>query len=302
MKNYADLVSAVASLLWPVLAFVTLAIYRRQIGALIEQLANFIARLRKGKLLGQEVELDESLDNLQRSAAAAAEEVAALPLSTIDDGPSKPAETDGLVTGILREAGRAPKAALLLLASELEREARQVLASVGRLEGQRLIPLSKALDVLQNQFGGIPGHIPGSLKLFWEVRNRIVHGRQADEEEILRAIDSGITILKALRALPRETNYVYHPGVAVYRDAKCTVPWPTGRGVILETETPGGTRRFFRIFPTTKTHFEKGKRVAWEWDNNNVWNDAWYRDPDTAQIKLAWNSAMEFVGRHLEDV
>lgn len=294
MKDVAALISAIASLLWPLLAFTVLAVYRKQLG-------NFIARLRKGKLLGQEVELDRSLDKLEESATAVAEEVAALPSAAASETLHDPPETDDPSGTILREAARSPKAALLLLASELEREARQLLASVGQLKGQKFVPLSHALEVLQKQFGGLPGHIPSSLKLFWEVRNRLVHGVRAEDEEILRAIDSGITILKALRAFPRETNYVYHPGVEVFRDPDCTVPWP-GKGVILETETPGGTRRFFRIFPTTRTHFRKGERVAWEWDNGNVWKDAWYKNPDTGETELAWNSSMEFIGRHLEDV
>jgi hypothetical protein len=58
----------------------------------------------------------------------------------------------------------------------------------------------------------------------------------------------------------------------------------------------------FRIFPTTRTHFQKGKRVAWEWNMAKVWPAAWYRDPDTGEIKEGWVSAAEFVGRHLDDV
>jgi hypothetical protein len=245
MKDIAALISAIASLLWPLFAFVVLGIYRKQLG-------NLIARLRKGKLLGQEIELEESLDKLEQSATAVAAEVAAIPEAAPSTASAGLADDSSIE--ILREANRSPKAALLLLAAELEREARQALASVGHLKGQKYVPLSQALEVLQKQFGGLPGHIPSSLKLFWEVRSRLVHGGQAGEEEILRAVDSGLTILKALRAIPRETNFVYHPGVEVFQDAACTIPWTNTKGVILETETPGGTRRFFRIFPTTQTH------------------------------------------------
>lgn len=295
MKDFAELISALASLLWPIFAFVALVTFKKEVGRLID-------RLRKGKLLGQEIELGESLNKLEKSATAVAEEVAALPPATTEESTPKPAETEDLIAGILREAARNPRAALLLLASELEREARQLLASVGHLKERSIVPLAMAVDVLQKQFGGLPGHIPSSLKLFWEVRNRIVHGGQAENEEILRAVDSGITILKAIRALPRETNYVYHPGVPIYQDADCTNPWPIGNGVILETETPGGTQRFFRIFPSTKTHFKKGRKVAWEWNLSTVWKEAWYRDPDSGEIRPAWNSAGEFVGRHLDEV
>lgn len=295
MKDVAALISSIASILWPTLMFVILLMFRKQIGDLI-------ARLRKGKLLGQEFELDESLDRLERVAVTVAEEVAALPTTAEDIAPEQPTTPDTLTADILREAVRSPKAALLLLASELEREARQLLASGGHLKEEKFVPLSQALGMLQKQFGGLPGHISGSLKLFWEVRNRLVHGGRADDGEILRAIDSGITILKALRAFPRETNYVYHPGVPIFKDPECKELWPVGKGVILETETPGGTRRFHRIFPTTRTHFQKGKRVAWEWNGSTTWTAAWYKDPDSGETKMAWTSAMEFVGRHLEDV
>jgi len=50
-----------------------------------------------------------------------------------------------------------------------------------------------------------------------------------------------------------------------------------------------------------QTHFQKGKRVAWEWITGNKWDESWYRDSDTNEIKYAWSGAMEFVGRHLED-
>lgn len=295
MKEIAAIISAVASLLWPILAFAVLAIYRKEIG-------NLIARLRKGKLLGQEIELDKSLDKLERSATDVAEQVASLPASDSANPDRDQSGEDDVVSSILREAARSPRAALLLLASELEREARQLLASVGHLKGRSFVPPSQAFEIIQKQFGGLSGHISSSLKLFWEVRNRLVHGARADDEEILRAIDSGITILKALQAFPRETNYVYHPGVAVFKDADCTTPWPNTKAVILDTHSAGGTRRSFRIFPTTKTHFTKGRRVAWEWDSSTVWKDAWYKDPDSGETKLAWNSSMEFVGRHLEDV
>lgn len=295
MKDVSALISSVASLLWPTFAFVFLFLYRKQIGDLL-------ARLRKGKLLGQEIELGESLDRLEKSASAVAAEVAAIPQSSEDKGNDSVGNNESAIDSILRQAAKSPKAALVLLASDLEHEAIQLLASIGLLEGKRFVPLSKAIEVLQRHYGKLPGHVLSSLSLFWEVRNRLVHGRQADDEEVLRAIDSGITILKALRAIPRETNYVYHSGVDIYRDPNCMMPWTFGKGVILETETPGQTKRFFRIFPTMKTHFQKGKRVGWEWDNSTVWGDAWYRDPETDEIKLAWNSSFEFVGRDLEEI
>ena len=43
-------------------------------------------------------------------------------------------------------------------------------------------------------------------------------------------------------------------------------------------------------------------RVAWEWSFDNVWSEAWYKDPETNEIKSAWHSAAEFIGRNLDDL
>ena len=56
MKAWAELVQAVAALLWPVSLFVILLIFRRPI-------QDLLSRLRRGKVLGQEIELAEFTSN-----------------------------------------------------------------------------------------------------------------------------------------------------------------------------------------------------------------------------------------------
>jgi len=158
MKEYAELISAIAAVLWPILAFTVLLTFKNQIRELI-------GRLRRGKLLGQEIELSASLEKLEQSAVAVAREVALLPAPGEPIAPEETKDTDHIRT-ILHEAARSPKVALILLASEIEREARQLLASVGHLKGQRYVPLAQAMEVLSRQFGGLPGHISNSLQFF----------------------------------------------------------------------------------------------------------------------------------------
>jgi hypothetical protein len=50
VKDAAELISAVASLLWPLFAFTSLFVFKKQIGDLV-------GRIKRGKLLGQEIEL-----------------------------------------------------------------------------------------------------------------------------------------------------------------------------------------------------------------------------------------------------
>jgi hypothetical protein len=142
-----------------------------------------------------------------------------------------------------------------------------------------------------------------TVKGFWDIRNKIVHGADdVNADHILRAIDSGMTILRALEAIPHEINIIYHPGVDVFGDEKCHEKIEGVKGLILETTSPGGTAKSRRIYPTTRTNYEKGKQVAWEWNMARTWNKAWYRDPDTKEIRQAWVGSSEFVGRHIEDV
>ena len=53
MKSAADLLSAIATLLWPIFAFIVLFIYRKQVETILD-------RLKRGKFLGQELELESS--------------------------------------------------------------------------------------------------------------------------------------------------------------------------------------------------------------------------------------------------
>ncbi|OGW04364.1 MAG: hypothetical protein A2Z59_13805 [Nitrospinae bacterium RIFCSPLOWO2_02_39_17] len=295
MSEFSELLKATASLLWPILGFVALFLFRNEI-------ANAIRRIRKGKILGQEVELGDELVRLQKTATEASEEVASLPSVTTEPETEKLTTNENdPVKGIIKEAGRSPKTALILVASEVEKEARQTLASIGKLQGARKMTLSQTIDKLDSHYG-LPRHVSSSLRLFWDTRNKIIHGGETEDRNILSAIDSGVTILKTLQSLPRETNWVHNGGVTIYSDPACQHEIQGAKGIILRTESSSGARTFFRIFPSTRTHFKKGKRVSWEWSFEKTWAEAWYKDPDTSEIKQAWSSSAEFIGRNLDDV
>ena len=201
---------------------------------------------------------------------------------------------------ILRQAAESPRVALIMLGRELRFQTRRALAVRGLLKFRLTVPVLQALSELHQY--GFPVNLIGSLKLFEEVRNKMVHGSGATDEDMLRAIDSGITILNAINALPSETNVVHDPHVAIYEDEDCTKPVAGAWAVMLETISPGGAIKSFRIFPTTRTHFKKGMSVAWEWNNARQWGACWYRDPDSGKSRQAWGGSMEFIGRNLDEV
>ncbi len=294
MEHLAALIQAVASLAWVGFAFTALFTFKPEI-------MQALGRLRKAELFGQKIELNEELALLEKSAVAATKEAHdMLPLlenaSRLDGyGSLGPA-----IDSILEKAADSPKLALIMLSAELERRALRGLATRGLLRGRPQVPVSLALDELRQY--GIPPNLKGSLELFTNVRNRIIHGGAATDDDALSALDSGMTILRALDALPNETNVVYHPGVDIFSDADCKKPFSYGKGVILEVTSPGGVIKTKRIYPSTRTHFERGKQVAWEWNSGRTWPAVWYRDPDSTEIKYGWTASAEFIGRHLDEI
>ncbi|MFL6211627.1 MAG: hypothetical protein ACJ74W_22450 [Pyrinomonadaceae bacterium] len=302
MKEFAEIIQAIAALLWPILTFVLVWRFRAEI-------ADLLKRLKRGKFLGQELELGDSLDKLNESALAAAAEVNALPPA--EEPMTKAPENfdptavqeneDDEIKSVLDLAESSPKLALISLAIEIEKELREILFSQGQSGKRYTFTVPNAIRILEGR-EVLPPHLIMALRDFQKVRSQIIHGRgDINSNEILRAIDSGYVILSALKSIPREVNIVYHPGVEIYSDKECTQIRPDVRGVILETTNTANGKKYFRIFPTTRTHFKRGKQVAWEWSPEKSWNESWYRDPDTGEIKVAWSSALEFVGRNIDD-
>jgi hypothetical protein len=301
MKSLAELIQALAALLWPILTFVLVWRFRGEI-------ADLLKRLKKGKFLGQELELGESLDKLDKSSLAAAAEVPKLPVVNENES-QRPKKVDLLSTQlnepddiekILDLAESSPKIALMSLAIEIEKELREIVFSQGQVNRPYTFTIPNAIRILEQR--EFPTHLTAALQNFQRVRNRIIHGKgEASSDDILRAIDSGIIILKTLQSVPRQINIVHHPGVEIYADKECTQLIPDARGVVLETHMTGHDQKFCRIYPTTRTHFKKGKKIAWEWNSEKSWNEAWYHDPDTGEVKHAWSASLEFVGRNIED-
>jgi hypothetical protein len=296
MSNIAPILQAIASVAWVVFAFTALFVLR---SAIIDALR----RLSKAEFFGQKIELHEELKELGAAASAGASEAG---IGDMQDSVAAPQQSDekddkfnAAVARILDQAKNTPKLALIALAAELEKQARQSLAVRGLLKDRRHVTISEALQELRF---GFPPNLAGSVRLFLDVRNKILHGGTATDDDALSALDSGLTILRTLDALPKETNVVYHPGVDIFSDKDCLTRIADAKGVILETTSAEGGVKKFRIFPTTRSHFQKGKAVAWEWNMQKRWGKAWYKDPDSGVIKVAWDQSAEFVGRHLDEV
>jgi rRNA-processing protein FCF1 len=188
-----------------------------------------------------------------------------------------------------------PKIKLILLASEIEREVRFLLATMG-IQEQSKGGILNNLKLLEPQgFSELE-----KADYFWSIRNQ---RREVNLDDISLAAEHGLSILKNLKSIQHQVRIVYHTGVSVYSDPDCKKVQELVKGLILEIRShPGDIFVCFVVYPTTLNHFTKGKMLTSEWNMNNVWGESWYHDPETNEIKSAWGSAAEFIGRNLDEV
>lgn len=212
-----------------------------------------------------------------------------------------PEEPAAASSGARSIEGAPPEAALVLLGRDLEVELRTLTASMGFLaEGSTQRSVTGYLNTLQAS-GMVSQELGEAIRDFWRVRNRIVHGKPAPDHTVLRAIDIGIGLLDAVRSIPHERNFVYNPGTDVFSDSQGTNRREGVLALVLRTVLTDGSETR-RVYPTTRTDYVAGQRLAWEWNDGRQWGESWYRDPDTGEIAYAWTGSLEFVGRPLEQI
>jgi hypothetical protein len=308
MADFAELLRGVAALLWPVVALAAIFTFKEQIRSLIH-------RVKRAKVLGQEVELTESLDRLESTAEDLEEVVESAPQEGGHGGLQGQAGSgtdatqsawDETEREILREASRSPKVAVILLAAEIESEARKLVAvfglspRIGRGPGRpNSSSLTRTSRILADR-GSIGEATTSAIRQFQAVRNEVVHGvGTVSESEILRAVDSGLTILRALRSIPHERYTVELPNLPIYIDESLTQEFDGYCGAVIRVETPSGAEHT-RIFPVRPGRYVAGQEVGWDWSFKKILPRAWYRDPETGEARTAWDESAEFAGTPLD--
>ncbi len=296
IKHSAELVSAFAALLWPAILLYIVLRYREQIGAVL-------SKLKKLKIFGHELEtVEEKVNELAESASNLEEKLESVESSvdvsySIGEAEKSVVSEDAeTIRNILSEAARSPKLGLILLATEIERRLHIItLCSGWPLRGQ----LKDALATLHGM-GLLSTSVINSVDIFREVRNKIIHGRNVDRELTVAAIDSGVTLLRALQTIPLSRSRVVETRVDLFADEQCSQMRMDFHGVMLQEERATGERSQPRVYPTTKAHFQAGKVVSWEWNMDKVFDKSWYKPPGSQTCTIAFDSSAEFVGEHFD--
>jgi hypothetical protein len=181
------------------------------------EIQTVLSRIRKGKFPGQEIELQE----LQAELQAKTEETESAEANTVvisgassetgtgsvsAEGTSvdvtnnlPPATADAEIEEVLREAARSPRMGLMLLSAKMERAARELASVYGEGTSRMNLSLSMLIRRLV-EAEQLTREDAADLGLFNQIRNRIVHGHDADDGKIARAIDSGTRLPRILLA------------------------------------------------------------------------------------------------------
>ncbi len=99
--------------------------------------------------------------------------------------------------------------------------------------------------------------------------------------------------------VPVRPYRVLHADLPFYSDKDCRTEVQGARLVVLHCEDPRQRQRTIECMPVLK-NYRKGQTVCWELNNKNIWEEAWYINPDTGVSEQAWVMAVEFCGKVVE--
>jgi hypothetical protein len=94
-------------------------------------------------------------------------------------------------------------------------------------------------------------------------------------------------------AIPHRVLYVDLP---FYSDPECTQETKDGRLMILEPIDPDDPVKELDVVPTRKK-YAVGQLLEWDLYKDKMWEESWYRHPETGKIERAWKLHVEFIGR-----
>ncbi len=114
-------------------------------------------------------------------------------------------------------------------------------------------------------------------------------GKRKQDEEV--DPDPGET-----HEMPARPYRVLHARLPFYADAECRTDVKGAWLLVLQCEDPKQKQKTVECMPAMKT-YSSGQLVRWELNNKNMYEAAWFINPDTGMKEKAWILAAEFVGR-----
>jgi hypothetical protein len=96
--------------------------------------------------------------------------------------------------------------------------------------------------------------------------------------------------------MPARPYRVLHTDLPFYSDPECNLRIDEAHLIVLESEDPMGPDHVQECMPTRKK-YRAGQLVQWDLNNKKVWQNCWYKNPETGAAEMAWTQAVEFIGK-----
>lgn len=205
MKYLGYLVAALCALIiglraWlPDFRFDETSLILFAIGVLVlvlPELRDIIYRLRRFKGLGFELELEPKVAALTAKTQKAERVMEEAPTTELEYR-----RIPATVSSKLAEAATDPRAALLLLAIDIEQAARESAESFGLPEATRPLSAPALVRALFKKGVLIP-ETQAAFMDFWAIRNQVVHGQhfEVSEGRLFELVELGLRVLRLLSA------------------------------------------------------------------------------------------------------
>ena len=105
-----------------------------------------------------------------------------------------------------------------------------------------------------------------------------------------------------LQGYPAETDEmpavpyrVLHVDLDGYSDAECRTAITDARVAMVVALDPDDPLQEIDIVPVRR-HYRAGQLVTWSLNNKKLWEEAWFRHPETGEVERAWTFHVEFTG------
>ena len=96
--------------------------------------------------------------------------------------------------------------------------------------------------------------------------------------------------------MPARPYKVLRADLPFYSDSECKTRVGDSTIVVLKSEDPKQQHSVQECMPTRKK-YKIGQLVQWDLNNKKVYQNCWYKNPESGEIEFAWVQAVEFIGK-----
>jgi len=99
-----------------------------------------------------------------------------------------------------------------------------------------------------------------------------------------------------MKEMPARPYRVLRADLPFYSDPECRVKVNDASLIVLKSEDPEQKHSVQECMPTRKK-YEVGQLVQWDLNNKKIWQNCWYKNPESGAAERLWIQAVEFIGK-----